>query len=67
VTGLQNEWLDPFNEMFQAEMRDLRNLPEEALTGKTYDPIKAKQLGMIDMIGNLNDVINLLTGKISLT
>jgi signal peptide peptidase SppA len=65
VTGLQNEWLDPFNEMFQAEMRDLRNLPEEALTGKIYDPIKAKELGMIDAIGNLQDVINLLTGKIS--
>jgi signal peptide peptidase SppA len=66
VTGLQTEWLDPFNEMFQQEMRTLRGLPDEALTGKIYDPIKAKELGMIDMIGNLNDVIDLLTGKIQI-
>lgn len=65
-TGIQNEYLDPFNELFKYEMRALRNLPDEALTGKIYDPIKAKELGMIDMIGNMNDVINLLTGKIQI-
>lgn len=66
ITGLQAEYLDPFNEMFQTEMKQLRALPDEALTGKIYDPIKAKDLGMIDMIGNLNDVIDLLTGKIQI-
>lgn len=65
-TGMQQQYLDPFNELFQSEMRALRGLPEECLTGKIYDSVKAKELGMIDMIGNMNDVINLLTGKIQL-
>jgi signal peptide peptidase SppA len=60
---MREQVLDPLNELFLKEMRDARNLPEAALTGKVFDPVEAKKLGMIDSIGNMKDAMSLATGK----
>lgn len=53
--------LDPMNDLFLNEMKEARNLPDEALTGRVFDPVKAKELNMIDVIGDMHDVINFAT------
>jgi len=54
---MRTQILDPLNNMFLQEMRDARNLPEAALTGKVFDPTEALKLGMIDTIGSYADAL----------
>jgi ClpP class serine protease len=57
---IRQQILDPLNELFIGEMRAARNLPEEALTGKVYDPNEALRLNMIDHIGTYDFALSLL-------
>lgn len=57
------EELNPLAEIFQADMRANRNLPNEAMTGKTYLAEPAMKLGMIDRIGSLEDLKKHIQGN----
>ena len=60
---IKDEMLSPMAKEFQNAVRANRpNLKEDTgvLTGKMFTASRAKELGMIDQIGNINDAINMI-------
>lgn len=59
LTLIKESMLNPLNDAFVAEVKQYRpNVSADALTGKTFDSAKAKDLGLIDAEGFLADAIN---------
>lgn len=53
------EELDPVTEEFIADVKNQRqNIKEEVFNGATYSPKKALEMGLIDNLGTLKDVIS---------
>jgi protease-4 len=51
--------LDPTNEQFIAAVKsNIKNVNEQVFTGGIYLADKAKEMGLIDQIGTLNDAVN---------
>jgi protease-4 len=55
--GYRAEKLDVINELFHAFVKENRNLPDSAITGKTFLGDEAKKLGFFDEYGTLQDAI----------
>jgi signal peptide peptidase SppA len=63
---LQESILDPLNDVFLNEIRSARNVTDEVLTGKVYEATAAKELGLVDIIGDFQSALELSTkSKIS--
>lgn len=60
---MQEEILDPTNEIFRSEMRQLRNLPEDTLHGKLYLAESALEKGLIDRIGTREQLVAHIMGQ----
>lgn len=61
---IQEQLLDPMNDIFLSEMKALRQLPDEVLTGKIFYPDAALKHNMIDAIGQLSDAMDLISQMI---
>lgn len=63
--------LNKMNEYFIFEVSKNRNLPiekvKELATGQIYLGVEAKELGLIDYLGNLDDAMNYLTQNYNLS
>jgi len=58
---IRESLLNPMNDLFLQEMKAARNLPDEVLTGKIFDPIKSLSNGLIDVIGNMEVALKAAT------
>lgn len=60
---MQEEILNPTNAIFKSEMKRLRALPEEVLTGSLYIAETALEKGLIDRIGTREALVSHITKK----
>lgn len=65
LNGNPEQWikeeLDPIAEEFIADVKSKRkDIKEEVFTGSTYGPSKAQEMGLVDNLGTLKEVVNSL-------
>lgn len=60
---MREEILDPINAIFKAEVKRLRNLPEEVLSGRLYLAETAIEKGLVDRVGTRDQLVEYIYNK----